>query len=459
MAPVIRGACAGSPVSLRIVSCLLLAGAALNCGKKGNPLPPLRRNPEPITRLELAQRGAEVELAFVTPTRTVDGALLPVLDVELFISSEPGVLAEVAEPVRLKAAPGERIAHTQALPEPGTPLRFAVRTIAAGKRSALSPESLLLVKAPPPPPSDVSVRLTDAGLSLTWTECVATTPNPPLPAPIAAEVGGAEAAEGAAAEDGAIAGPAGTSPPPAEPDSSQPPESGSAAQDRPEASVEPGTTAAEVAGETPPGERGDAIEPAVPVPPEAPASGAEPVPGGAGAAAAPAAPPPEVAPSAGVRIYRRTAEVESLTPLLASPLATEAYLDAGLAHGVEYCYTLRTVLSGTPTVEGSDSVEVCSRFEDRVPPPAPEGLSALRRDGAIVLAWSPLRDAAERPARLSVYRSLDAGPLERVAELEPDATRWTDASPPTDVVVEYALTASDACGNESPPSRRSRLIP
>jgi hypothetical protein len=172
------------------------------------------------------------------------------------------------------------------------------------------------------------------------------------------------------------------------------------------------------------------------------------------ASAAPARPP---APSPGVRIYRSSGDDRA--PLLPSPLANETHLDAGLEHGVEYCYTLRTALTGTPAVEGTDSTQVCATFLDRQPPPAPDGLSALRRDAAVELAWSPRSEDAERPATQRVYRSQAGASPELVAELDGEATRWTDPEPPTGVVLEYALTAADAVGNESPPSEPARLIP
>ena len=81
-------------------------------------------------------------------------------------------------------------------------------------------------------------------------------------------------------------------------------------------------------------------------------------------APAPAAPLP--APSTGVRVYRRTADGAYLEPLVASPLATEAYLDAAVEHGQELSYELRTVLRGEPSVEGQASTEVCATFLDRL---------------------------------------------------------------------------------------------
>jgi hypothetical protein len=376
------------------------------------------------------------------------------LDVELLISSEPGVLAEVAEPVRLKAAPGERIVHTETLPDPGTPLRFAVRTIAGGKRSAPSPESLLLVKPPPPPPTDVSVRLTSEGLLLTWTECVATTQEPALPAAAEAEVepGAGELdqtpAGASASESPRVGAPDPSGRPRAEPER---PRSGEGARPARETTAPPQDPASGVAPAGPEpvtGPRQQATSDTEGQSDSTAATSQE------AAAAAPARPP---APSPGIRIYRSSGD--DRVPLLPSPLATETHLDAGLEHGFEYCYTLRTALTGAPAVEGTDSAEVCATFLDQQPPPAPEGLSALRRDAAVELAWSPLGEDAERPATLRVSRSQGGGSPEVVAELDGEATRWTDPEPPAGVVLEYALTAADAVGNESPPSEPARLIP
>jgi hypothetical protein len=51
------------------------------------------------------------------------------------------------------------------------------------------------------------------------------------------------------------------------------------------------------------------------------------------------------------------------------------------------------------------------------------------------------------------------GAPELVAELEPGVNRWSDTEAPRDAVLEYTLTATDAVGNESEPSRHARLIP
>lgn len=452
-APASAGASRGRGRVAGVAVALLVASVTGACGKRGDPLPPFRRNPEPIQRLELAQRGEEYELAFVTPTRTIDGAQLPVLDVEVLVSSEVGVLDDLAEPIRLKAAPGERIVQTGPLPEPGTPLRFAVRTRADGKPSALSPESLLVVKAAPPPPSDVSVRATPEGLSLTWTECVPTTPDPPLPEDQTTTGEGDAVEPPGEGESGEPSGGAeGTAAPGA---AARPPESPLAADEGPDVPPEGPQAAPPEGAERPPAAPPEKPPAASPAGTEKAQGGTPPEsPGGAVAAA-----PPAPAPSPGVRLYRRTADGEYGEPLVASALANETYLDTAVEHGQELCYRLRTLLRGQPLVEGGDSAEVCATFLDVQPPAPPTGLSVLRLDDAVELAWSPLPDGAEIPAALHVYRSTGGGPLERIAALEGDATRWTDPDVPDDVVVEYALTATDGHDNESAPSQRARLIP
>ena len=53
--------------------CLLAAA----CGKKGNPLPPMRIIPNATTDLKVAQRGNQLVLRFAYPQTTTAGAKLP----------------------------------------------------------------------------------------------------------------------------------------------------------------------------------------------------------------------------------------------------------------------------------------------------------------------------------------------------------------------------------------------
>src|SRR4051812_30517244 len=54
----------------------LLVAAAHGCGKKGNPLPPLRTIPQATTDLTLGQRGNQVVLHFSYPVNTTAGQKL-----------------------------------------------------------------------------------------------------------------------------------------------------------------------------------------------------------------------------------------------------------------------------------------------------------------------------------------------------------------------------------------------
>jgi len=156
---------------------LTLLCLAPACGKRGDPLPPLRRNPEPIRDLSVVQRGGELEVSFTAPQRSVDGVPLPVLEVQILRTEGDGRLDEVS-PVRLRAAPGEALTEVWPLPRPGTALRLAIRSLAGGRPSDLSPELRYEVREPPAPPSDLTAQLESTGLLLSWSECVPTTADP-----------------------------------------------------------------------------------------------------------------------------------------------------------------------------------------------------------------------------------------------------------------------------------------
>jgi predicted small lipoprotein YifL len=51
--------------------------AVTGCGKKGNPLPPMRVIPNPTKDLAVSQRGNQVVLRFGYPQTTTAGAKLP----------------------------------------------------------------------------------------------------------------------------------------------------------------------------------------------------------------------------------------------------------------------------------------------------------------------------------------------------------------------------------------------
>ena len=168
---------------------LCAGGAFASCGKRGDPLPPLRKTPLPVTGLRLAQRGDRLEVAYNAPRTTTDGLRLPVLDIEVLRADADGDFSKVARRLRRKAAPGESLTDTEPLPPPGTTLRFAARAVSKGRGSVMSAMAVLTVQPQPEAPGALWARLTEKGVTLGWAPPAQmptpppTPPPPPSPAP------------------------------------------------------------------------------------------------------------------------------------------------------------------------------------------------------------------------------------------------------------------------------------
>jgi hypothetical protein len=163
-----------------------VAGLALaaSCGKRGDPLPPLRRTPQAVTGLRVVQRGDRIEVSYAAPRTATDEARLPVLEVEIFHAEAEGDIVKVGRRVARKAAPGESLVESLPLPAPGTRVRVAARAVAWGRPSALTPEAALTVKPPPPRPAGLEGRLVPAGVALSWIAVALPAPSPsPTPLP------------------------------------------------------------------------------------------------------------------------------------------------------------------------------------------------------------------------------------------------------------------------------------
>ena len=100
----------------RARAAFLLLALLPACGKKGDPLPPLRPTPAAVSGLRVAQRGEQVEITFTAPRASTDGARLPVLEVEILVAVEEGDFLKVARGRRIKAAPGEVLRESEPLP-------------------------------------------------------------------------------------------------------------------------------------------------------------------------------------------------------------------------------------------------------------------------------------------------------------------------------------------------------
>ena len=168
---------------MRWVAAALVLAAALACGKRGDPLPPLARTPQPVRDLAVAQRGPELEIRYTAPRTTTGGIRLDVHAVEILTARAEGDFAKTALIEVRKVAPGETVSATQPLPPPGTRLRVAARAVSRGDRSALTPVVTLLVQPPPAAPAELLAHLTPEAVVLTWTGTVPSPPPAPSPAP------------------------------------------------------------------------------------------------------------------------------------------------------------------------------------------------------------------------------------------------------------------------------------
>ncbi len=158
------------------------------CGKRGDPLPPLRRTPPPVTNLRLAQRGDRLEIRYMAPRASVEGARLGDLTIETLRLEGDGDIEKQGRRTKRRVNPGEDVVALEPLPAPGTVVRMAARALAGGDTSPRTTTVTLVVQPPLEVPSDVTAALVPEGVSLAWKGArpqpvVAPSPSPsPSPA-------------------------------------------------------------------------------------------------------------------------------------------------------------------------------------------------------------------------------------------------------------------------------------
>jgi hypothetical protein len=208
-------------------ACLIaaLAVVASGCGKKGNPLPPMRWVPNPTKDLAVSQRGNQIVLRFGYPQTTTSGAKLPglaavevaamtrqvsadekelpVVDPREFAGGAKSVaklsgdelssaieggavvvrlpLPEAPPPAAPTPAPTPAATPAEGTTAPVGVARtlyvYAVRTTAKGDQgetSAWSNLARLVPQAPPAPPANVVVEPKPHGIELSWADGGAT---------------------------------------------------------------------------------------------------------------------------------------------------------------------------------------------------------------------------------------------------------------------------------------------
>jgi len=304
---------------------LAFVAMAFACGKRGDPLPPLPRIPQPVTSLKVSQRGESLEVSYVAPRTTAGGVRLGVLDVEVLRADSTGEVPKgdfqkAARRERYRAAPGESRSETLPLPPLGTTVRVAARALDHGRASNLSPVATLVVQSPPTPPHDLVAELHGEEVVLHWQGTLPSPPPSPAPSPSPS------------------ASPSPSSPAP----SSRPP------------SGRPGLLTG----------RGG--------PPRPPAS-----------------PSPKASVRGFFVYRRADPGGHYGDILYPAALDSPGFEDKMVALGQRWCYVVATVVSTEPVVESARSNEACLAVRDIVPPARPVGVTALGGPEGIEVSWSP----------------------------------------------------------------------
>jgi len=173
---------------IAVLAASLLAAA---CGKKGDPLPPLRIVPQPTNDLRIRQQGTVILLEMSYPATSTSGLALGGIDaVELLEYVKPAAEGEPppVDPREFEASAqtllmlrgadlgatvtGDRIQIQLPLelplPSPPKALYYAVRTVKGRETSSTSNRVALVPLPPPEPPSDLEVSASAEGVVLSW---------------------------------------------------------------------------------------------------------------------------------------------------------------------------------------------------------------------------------------------------------------------------------------------------
>jgi hypothetical protein len=382
--------------ALRAAALVAAAGA---CGHRGDPRPPLRHTPPSLQEFRLAQRGGALEVSVLAPSASVDGIAYESLSIEfLFVDGQKDLLKAGARR-EVIAVPGARVVETLPLPAPGTVARAAARGVFEKEKGPRTLTMALIAQAPVVPPRELAVSLSENGVRMEWAGDV------PQPVEAAVRLPRVPGMPGSGPASGVRPG----SPVPMPP-------SGSPPAARPEPPVP------------------DAAKPATSRP--------------SGVAEGEAGESEKEEPATGFLVYRRVGSAAYAGPLTPRPLEKRLLRDATAPLGEKVCYVVRAVASLEPLVESAASNEACLDVRDIAPPAAPTGLAVLPREKSLELVWTPSTE--EDLALYRVYREAPGEPRRKLAEVDKARAGWSDETARPGVVYQYALTAVDRSGNESP---------
>jgi predicted small lipoprotein YifL len=155
-------------------------------------------------------------------------------------------------------------------------------------------------------------------------------------------------------------------------------------------------------------------------------------------------------PKSGFNVFRSEGEnpaVQKNTSLL----ETGEFQDKDFLFGRTYRYFVRSAQERKPPLESDDSEAVEVTAKDVFPPAAPTGLTAIGGPGFISLSWEGGREPDLASYR--VWRKpAGEGEFTPIATLTNVAGSFSDLKVEKNQRYEYAISALDAAGNESPKS-------
>ena len=369
---------------------LAAAAAAVRCGKKGDPLPPLSTRPARTTDLAVTQTARSAEISFSFPSLRVDGAPLRDLDrIEIYRLENPSPsFTAPPRPAAGGGAGGGSSDHAPAAAE-------RRRAEAARRRES---ETLAAARRIATIGSDLLSSATRGGKVVYRDSLDAFLAGPQPPALAYAIVAARRNGERSEISNLATLTPV------------VPPDAPTALL----AAAEEGRVCLTWS------------------PPERDLSGA----------------PADVA---GYFVYRRTLAEDDYGPALnGDPDPDPELADTTAAYGSVYVYTVTAVPKGHPKVEGPAAIQFGIDYRDVFPPPAPARLDALAEQSVVRLSWTAV--AAPDLARYVLRRSVDDGPPANFAETAATETAFEDRSISPGHVYRYTVEAVDRAGNASPPS-------
>jgi hypothetical protein len=159
--------------------------------------------------------------------------------------------------------------------------------------------------------------------------------------------------------------------------------------------------------------------------------------------------PPEIK---GYNLYRVSGD-EAPQMLNQSLVIEPNYEDKSIEFGTLYVYLVRAVSrESSPLQESADSEPMEIKAEDSFPPAAPKGLIAISSGGTISLSWD-LNQESDLTGYKLWRRPVGADVFELLTPEGIDENTYTDSRIQKNIRYDYAVSALDRAGNESPRSK------